>query len=117
MLSKAVRLALAAALFWTGARVCLMPQADCEGRGEPPCHRGKATTQHCCTGVHLTEAAMPSGAGVAAAAQAAHHPALPVLKPVLPHVSNRPLPLLASSPAPPAHPPPRECAGRSPPLA
>ncbi|MBI5210070.1 MAG: hypothetical protein HY927_08880 [Elusimicrobia bacterium] len=121
MACRCLRLILAAALFWTGTHLCLMPQADCDGRSgarsKAPCHGQTGDRAHCCKGVHLTEAGVPSGQALAAVSRAPH-PAGPLAAgPELALASGGVQPLEAAAPGPPLRPPPAESFGRSPPTA
>lgn len=116
-----MRLILASALFWTGTHLCLMSQAECDGhsqaRAKAPCH-GQASDQgHCCRGVHLTEAGVPSGQSLALAPRGPHPAGLisSAAAPVL--VTRTVLTPQTYAVGPPHSPPPRESFGRSPPTA
>ncbi|MBI4678922.1 MAG: hypothetical protein HY748_15190 [Elusimicrobia bacterium] len=119
MASRSLRLILAVALFWTGTHLCLMPQADCEGRSKArsraPCHGQTGDQGHCCDGVHLTEAGVPSGQALASAARTPHPAGLLSAGPELavqPTAVQTPQASIAGSHP---RPPPRESFGRSPP--
>ncbi|MBI5240252.1 MAG: hypothetical protein HY926_07245 [Elusimicrobia bacterium] len=117
MSARLARCLLAAALLWTEAHICLMPQAECEAEVSPscPCHSHKDGLPRCCTGVHLIEAGIGPGPSIAAAPQPVHPAALSPSAPLFADLFLSAGRLAAAGlPAPP-HPPPRECLGRSPP--
>lgn len=117
MAKRALRLVLSVALFWTAMNVCLMPQADCEGKAPAPCACHHGGLPKCCHGVHLTEAGVGSGLSVAPAAEPFQQAMLPRLAAAPALASTAGESLDCAVPTIPRHPPPRESSGRSPPLA
>jgi hypothetical protein len=115
MLRGPLRLFLSVALSWAAMNVCLMPQAECEGKTPVHCHCHHGSLPKCCHGVHLIEAGVQSGVSIAAPApqQAALAQPGPVAEPGA--VRNGPHFFVVLTV--PLHPPPRESIARSPPVA
>jgi hypothetical protein len=110
-----LRLILSVCLLWTGMNVCLMPQAECEAQARPCCHCHHASRHKCCTGIHLIEAGVQSG--VSSVAPASPQAALAQPGPSYESGAVWHGPLAFAVATALLHPPPRECLGRSPPIA